>query len=181
MIVGNSLLTARGIPTAGEYDLKTNVAMFILDRLGAGGSFTEIYAMDFDDEFIMMGHDGPGHVSISEDKPKLRGLGLYHGKRGYGLSVEFNVKPGPVTLLACTQLRNGDLRLIAAEGEAVTGPRFEIGNTNSRIRFQKDPAQFINDWCRAAPTHHCALGIGHRAGDIDRVARLLDLEFMDLS
>ena len=69
LIVGNSLLTARGVPASGEGDLKTNIAMLLLDRLGAGGSYTEFYALDFDEEFMLMGHDGPGHVAISDGRP----------------------------------------------------------------------------------------------------------------
>jgi L-arabinose isomerase len=178
LIVGNSLLTARGVPASGEGDLKTCMAMLIMDRLGAGGSYTEFYAMDFVDEFILMGHDGPGHVAISAEKPMLRGLGLFHGKRGYGLSVEFNVKTGPVTILGMTQTAEGRLKLLAAEGESVPGARLEIGNTNSRLRFDLDPAEFMNRWAEEGPTHHVALGVGHQIGKIRKLARLLDLELV---
>ena len=139
LIVGNSLLTARGVPAAGEGDLKTNVAMLLLDRLGAGGSYTEFYALDFDEGFVLMGHDGPGHVAIADGRPVVRALKLYHGKSGAGLSVEFKVRLGPVTILGVTQTADGRLKLIAAEGEAVEGPTFRIGNTNSRIRFALGP------------------------------------------
>ena len=70
-IVGHSLLTARGVPCAGEGDLKTNVAMKIADILGRGGSFTEIVAMDYVNNTMLMGHDGPFHISISDGKPML--------------------------------------------------------------------------------------------------------------
>lgn len=176
LIVGNSLLTARGVPASGEGDLKTCMAMLIMDRLGAGGSYTEFYAMDFVEDFILMGHDGPGHVAISDEKPLLRGLGLFHGKRGYGLSVEFNVKTGPVTILGMTQTAAGRLKLLAAEGQSLPGPRLEIGNTNSRLKFGLDPAEFMNRWSQEGPTHHCALGVGHQVGKIRKLARLLDLE-----
>lgn len=176
LIVGNSLLTARGIPASGEGDLKTCIAMLIMDRLGAGGSYTEFYAMDFDEDFILMGHDGPGHVAISSGRPLLRGLGLFHGKRGYGLSVEFNVRTGPVTILGVTQTAGGRLKLLAAEGESLPGARLEIGNTNSRLRFGLDPAEFMNRWAEEGPTHHCALGVGHQLNKIKKLARLLDLE-----
>ncbi len=126
VIVGNSLLTARGVPASGEGDLKNCVAMLIMDRLGAGGSYTEFYALDLNEDFILMGHDGPGHVAISDGKPVLRGLGLYHGKRGYGISVEFNVKLGPITILGVTQTAEGRLKVLAAEGESLPGPRLEI-------------------------------------------------------
>ena len=180
LILGNSLLTARGIPAAGEGDLKNAVAMKVMDALGAGGSFTEVYAMDFNENFILMGHDGPGHVAISDQKPILRGLGLYHGKAGSGVSVEFGVKTGPVTIFAVTQTRDGRLKALAAEGECIPGPTLKIGNTNSRLRFSLPPAPFMNAWCEQGPTHHCALGVGHRAGTLRKVCRLLDLEFVEV-
>ena len=176
LIVGNSLLTGRGIPAAGEGDLKTCVAMLMMDRMGAGGSYTEFYAMDFVEDFILMGHDGPGHIAISEGKPVLRGLGLYHGKRGYGVSVEFNVKTGPITILGVTQTAEGRLKMLAAEGESLPGPRLEIGNTNSRLRFGLDPAEFMNRWSEEGPTHHCALGVGRQVGKIRKLAQLLEIE-----
>jgi len=177
VIVGNSLLTARGIPTAGEADLKTNLAQLILDRLGAGGSYTEYYALDFDDGFVLMGHDGPGHVAIAQEQPTLRALKLYHGKSGAGLSVEFKVRYGPVTIVACTQTEGGRLKLLVAEGESIEGETFRIGNTNSRLRFALDPAEFLERWCAEGPTHHVALGVGHVAREVRTVASLLGLDY----
>jgi L-arabinose isomerase len=176
LIVGNSLLTARGIPCSGEGDLKTCISMLIMDRLGAGGSFTEFYAMDFVDGIVLMGHDGPGHIAISDRKPRLRGLGLYHGKRGTGISVEFQVRTGPVTILGTTQTAAGRLKFVVAEGQAEAGPTMRIGNTNSRLRFGLPPAEFMDAWCSHGPTHHVALGVGHLRNTIEKVARLLDLE-----
>jgi len=172
LILGNSLLTARGVPASGEGDLKTCLAMLTLDRFGAGGSYTEFYAMDFRDGFVLMGHDGPGHIAISRDKPVLRGLGLYHGKRGYGVSVEFSVKTGPITVLGMTQTVDGSLKLVCAEGESLPGPILKIGNTNSRLRFPLPPAQFVSRWCEQGPTHHCALGIGHRRAELTKFSEL---------
>ncbi|MGA2723578.1 MAG: L-fucose/L-arabinose isomerase family protein [Bryobacteraceae bacterium] len=172
LILGNSLLTARGVPASGEGDLKNCLAMFLLDRLNAGGSFTEFCAMDFDEGFVLMGHDGPGHIAISDGKPVLRGLGLYHGKRGNGVSVEFKVKVGPVTILAVTQTAEGRLKMLAAEGESLPGPILRVGNTNSRLRFSLPPDEFVNAWCAEGPTHHCALGVGHVAGRLGKVSRL---------
>ncbi len=175
LILGNSLLTARGIPASGEGDLKNCLAMMVLDRLGAGGSYTEFYAMDFREQFVLMGHDGPAHLAISDRKPILRSLSLYHGKRGCGVSVEFSVKTGPITLLAFTQTAEGSLKMISAQGESIPGPILKIGNTNSRLRFPLPPAQFVNEWCRQGPAHHCALGIGHRQSAIAKIADLLAL------
>lgn len=178
VIVGNSLLTARGIVTSGEADLKTNLAQTLLDRLGAGGSFTEWYAMDLAEGFTLMGHDGPGHVAIAEKQPVLRNLKLFHGKAGSGLSVEFEVRHGPVTIVGCTQTRDGRLKLIAAEGEAVPGATMRIGNTNSRLVFGPSPAELLERWSAEGPTHHVALGVGHHLEEVRHVARLLDLPFV---
>ncbi|HTQ57308.1 MAG TPA: L-fucose/L-arabinose isomerase family protein [Bryobacteraceae bacterium] len=181
LIAGNTLLTARGIPAAGEGDLKTCLAMLMLDRLGAGGSFTEFYSMDFRENFLLMGHDGPGHIAISDARPVLRGLGLYHGKRGAGVSVEFKVKTGPVTILGLTQTAGGRLKLIAAEGESLPGPILRIGNTNSRLRFRLPPTEFVNRWCAEGPTHHCALGTGHQMDRIGKLARLLNVPLAEVN
>jgi L-arabinose isomerase len=134
--------------------------------------------MDFDEQFLLMGHDGPGHIAISDRRPVLRGLGVYHGKRGYGISVEFKVKTGPITILGMTQTADGRLKLLAAEGESLPGPIMRIGNTNSRLRFKDGPAAFMERWCAEGPTHHVALGIGHQAGKLQKLARLLDLELV---
>ena len=176
LIVGTSLLTARGVPASGEGDLKTNIAMLLLDRLGAGGSYTEFYALDFEEGFVLMGHDGPGHLAIAEGRPVARALKLYHGKSGAGLSIEMKVRLGPVTILGVTQTADGRLKLVAAEGKSISGPTFRIGNTNSRIRFASGPTAFFDAWCEEGPTHHVALGVGHQLSRVRKIADLLGLE-----
>ena len=166
----------RYVPASGEGDLKTNLGMLLLDRLGAGGSYTEFYALDFDEGFVLMGHDGPGHLAIADGRPVARALKLYHGKAGAGLSIEMKVRLGPVTILGLTQTAAGRLKLVAAEGESIPGPTFAIGNTNSRIRFAKGPAAFMDAWCAEGPTHHVALGSGHQLPRIRKVAELMGLE-----
>jgi L-arabinose isomerase len=176
IILGTSLLTARGIPVAGEYEIKNAQAMKIMDSFGAGGSFTEYYAVDYNDDVVLMGHDGPSHIAIAEGKIKVRPLEVYHGKVGRGLSVEMSVKHGPVTLLSVVQTADGKLQLLTAEGESVAGPILEIGNTNSRYRFPTGARNFMNQWNVHGPAHHCAVGVGHIASKLKKLAALLSME-----
>ena len=176
IILGNSLLTANGIPVAGEYEIKNAQAMKIMDLFGAGGSFTEYYAMDLKDDVILMGHDGPGHIAIAEGKTKVRPLGVYHGKVGKGLSVEMQVKNGPVTLLSVAEKKGGGLMLLLAEGESVPGPILQIGNTNSRYKFPLGARKFMNDWNSHGPAHHCAVGVGHISSKIEKLGALLNMD-----
>ncbi|MBM0236063.1 L-fucose/L-arabinose isomerase family protein [Micromonospora sp. ATA32] len=180
MILGASLLTARGIPAAGEYELRTSLAMLIMDRLGAGGSFTELQALNFFDDVVEMGHDGPAHLAISDGKPLLRGLGVYHGKRGWGVSVEFDVKHGPVTAFGVGQTRDGRYTFLASEGTVVAGPLLQIGNTTSRVDFSCHPGEWTDAWSASGVGHHWALGTGHRVAELRAVAELLDVEFREL-
>ncbi len=180
IILGNSLLTARGIPVAGEYEIKNAQAMKILDSFGIGGSFTEYYAIDFKDDVVLMGHDGPGHIAIAEGKTKVKPLEVFHGKVGRGLSVEMSVKHGPVTLLSVVQKAGGALMLLMAEAESVPGQVLEIGNTNSRYKFPIGARNFVNNWNSYGPAHHCAVGVGHIGSKLQKLGQLLDMDVIKI-
>lgn len=176
LIVGNSLLTGAGFPMCGESDLKTCVAMLIMDRLDIGGSFAEFHPIDFQEGFVLVGHDGPHHINIADGKPALRSLLKYHGKPGSGAGVEFKIKEGPITMLSIGLTAQNKFKFVIAEGESVRGPIPPTGNTNTRGFFKPDIRTFLTRWVAEGPTHHFALGIGRHAQTIKKIADALNIE-----
>ena len=177
-IVGNSILNAQGIPMCGEYDIKTCIAMLIMDRLNIGGSFAEFHPFDFAEDFILVGHDGPHHLAIAEGKPVLRSLKKYHGKPGSGASVEFKIKEGPITMLGITQTAENKFKFVIGEGVSKEGPIPPTGNTNTRGFFAPTTKEFVKKWVMEGPTHHYALGVGHHADTIAKIAEILGIEYV---
>jgi L-arabinose isomerase len=180
-IIGSSLLTGQGVPIAGELDVKNCLAMLIVDRLEAGGTFAEIHPADFENDILLVGHDGPHHIAVSEGRPVLRGLSVYHGKRGFGVGVEFQLRVGPITIVSLATTADGRFKFVVAEGESLPGPIPPTGNTNTRCRFAPDVATFLENWSLEGPTHHFALGVGHFAHMIENFARCWGIECVNIT
>lgn len=177
LIVGNSLLVSQGCSLAGESDMRTCLAMYTTSAIGAGGSFAELCCSSIRDDIVLVGHDGPHDIRISDAKPTIRGLGLYHGKKGSGVSVEFSLKAGPITMLGLGMDENNNFTFIVAEGESQKGPIPKSGNTLTRGYFGPNVARFIEEWSNAGNNHHYALSIGHNASVIEKLAKALGIGY----
>lgn len=172
-----SRLAALDIPGVTEGDIKTAMAMKILNLLGGGGMFLEFFSSDFDEDFIMVGHDGPSNVSVASGKPVLQNLTIHHGKTGEGLGIDFNMKEGPCTLLNLTQFgTDKTYKLIYTVGDVIGGDILNIGNPNCRVRVRRPIPEFFNAWCCEGPGHHTALGVGDFSAEIEAFAEKMNFD-----
>ena len=166
-----SRLAAMGKPGVTEGDVKTAMGMKILDLLGGGGMFVEFFAVNFDENQLLLGHDGPSNVNVADGRPRLQHLDVHHGKTGHGLGIDFRMKQGPITLVNVTQFDAGDsFKLIYTVGEVVAGSILNIGNPNCRIRINRPIHEFFDAWCQQGPCHHIALGVGDHSAAIEAFA-----------
>ncbi len=174
-----SRLAAQGIAGVTEGDVKSAMAMKILNLLGGFGIFVEFFAMDFTENFVLMGHDGPANVRMAKGKPRLTYLDVIHGKTGHGLGIDFDMESGPVTLLNLTEHTspsNNRFKLIYSIAEVIPGTVLSIGNPNCRIRLERPFPQFFEIWCQEGPGHHIALGRGDLSAALKSFAEATQFE-----
>ncbi|MBA7670255.1 hypothetical protein ES703_78400 [subsurface metagenome] len=130
--------------------------------------YPQFFFIDFDEDFMLMGHDGPSNINMARGKPRLQHLEVHHGKTGHGLGIDFDMKNGPVTLLNLTQFDAGEtFKLVYSVGEIIPGPILRIGNPNCRVRLQRPIHEFMDAWCRQGPSHHIAIGYGDLSGELE--------------
>ncbi len=175
LIPAFSMLIRDGVACAVEGDIKVAMAMSILKTISGTGQLSEMYSIDFEKDICIIGHSGSGDADISETKPTMKIVPVFHGKTGGGYLTQFYPKLGPVTYLGITQDADGHYKFVVAEGINEPGPIFTFGDTNMRMRFACGAREFCNRWSEAGPTHHMAAASGRHIDTILKVAKIFNI------
>ncbi len=175
LIPAFSMLIKQGVACAVEGDIKVAMAMSILKTISGTGQLSEMYSIDFEKDICIIGHSGSGDADISEKKPAMKIVPVFHGKTGGGYLTQFYPHLGPVTYLGITQDRDGRFKFVVAEGINEPGPIFNFGDTNMRTRFSCGAREFCNKWSEAGPTHHMAAATGRHIDTILKVAKIFNV------
>ena len=174
LIPAFSMLIKQGTACAVEGDIKVAMAMSILKTISGTGQLSEMYSIDFNEDICIIGHSGSGGAAISEKKPTMKIVDVFHGKTGGGYLTQFYPPAGEVTYLGITQDRDGHFKFVVAEGVNEEGPIFTFGDTNMRTRFSCGAREFCNRWSEAGPTHHMAAANGRHIDTILKVAKIFN-------
>jgi L-arabinose isomerase len=176
---GTGYLCAQHIPVATEADVTTLSAMMILQELAGEATFLENYVIDFDEDAIILSHDGHGNPAMATDAKKVRIKPsiYYEGVNGRGAGLEFAYAPGNVTLLSLIPLGDGNWRLIISEGESLPITPRPVAAPQMLFRYKNGTiTEFCDRWLLAGSPHHMALAYGHLAETIEKLGRLLGIE-----
>jgi len=176
LIPAFSMLIKQGTACAVEGDIKVAMAMSILKTISGTGQLSEMYSIDFNEDICIIGHSGSGDADISDKKPTMKIVDVFHGKTGGGYLTQFYPYTGPITFLGITQDKNGVFKFVVAEGINEEGPIFTFGDTNMRMRFECGAREFCNKWSEAGPTHHMAAACGRHIDTILKVAKIFNVE-----
>ena len=175
LIPAFSMLIKQGTACAVEGDMKVAMAMSILKTISGTGQLSEMYSIDFNEDICIIGHSGSGDADISDKKPTMKIVPVFHGKTGGGYLTQFYPYTGPVTYLAITQDKDGHFKFVVAEGVNEEGPILSFGDTNMRTRFTCGAREFVNRWSEAGPTHHMAAATGRHIDTILKVAKIFNI------
>jgi L-arabinose isomerase len=176
-----STLMARGYGYGAEGDALAAAMVFAGHQLVGDAHFTEMYAMDFPSDSILMSHMGEGNWRIARtDEPVRlvkRSLGI--GKLADPPTFVFRYRPGPATIASLVSLGGERFRLVVAEGENLDGqvlPALEM--PYGQFRPDRGVRACMDAWLLAGGTHHMVMNLGHHAEEWRVFCRLTGMEFV---
>jgi L-arabinose isomerase len=173
-----SSLMAAGYGFGAEGDALTAALMSAARVLLGETQFTEMYAMDFASDSILMSHMGEGNWRLARPDRPVRLI-----KRPLGIgglddppTFLFQYAPGPATLATLVAL--GDrFRLVVAEGEILE--RDELPKLEMPYGFFRPVSgvrECMNGWLRLGGPHHQVLNPGHTAAAWEIFGELAGIE-----
>jgi L-arabinose isomerase len=175
-----SSLMAAGFGFGAEGDALSAALMSAGQTMLGDTQFTEMYAMDFPSDSILMSHMGEGNWRLArEDRPVRlikRPLGI--GGLDDPPTFLFQYRPGPATLASLVSLEDGRFRLVVAEGEVLDAaelPALEM--PYGRFRPDSGVRGCMNAWLRLGGPHHQILNPGRRADAWRVFSELAGVEF----
>jgi L-arabinose isomerase len=163
-----SSLMAAGFGYSAEGDPMTAALMSAAQTMLGTTQFTEMYAMDFARDAILMSHMGEGNWALArQDRPVRlikRSLGI--GGLGDPPTFLFQYDPGPCTLASLLALPDGTFRLVVSEGEILdTAELPGLEMPYGFFRPATGVEECANGWLRAGGPHHQVLNPGHVEDD----------------
>jgi L-arabinose isomerase len=176
-----SSLMAKGYGYGAEGDALAATMVHAGHRLVGDAHFTEMYAMDFPTDSILMSHMGEGNWAVARpDRPVRlikRSLGI--GKLDDPPTFLFQIRPGPATLASLVSLGGERFRLVVSEGEILDSqelPALEM--PYGQFRPATGVRRCMNGWLRAGGTHHMVMTLGMHAEQWSVFAELAELELV---
>jgi len=178
-----STLMARGYGYAAEGDVLTACLVYAGHKLIGDAHFTEMYAMDFPSDSVLMSHMGEGNWKIARtDRPVRlikRPLGI--GRLDDPPTFLFQYQPGPATLATLVSLEGSRFRLVVAEGENLDSqelPALEM--PYGQFRPSSGLRRCLNGWLAHGGPHHEVMNLGHHADDWRVFCQLTGMEYVQV-
>ena len=175
-----SSLMAKGYGYGAEGDALAATMVHAGHQLIGDGHFTEMYAMDFPSDSILMSHMGEGNYAVARtDEPVRlikRALGI--GRLDDPPTFLFRIQPGPATLASLVSLGGEAFRMVVAEGEVLDSqvlPALEM--PYGQFRPVTGMRECMNNWLRNGGTHHMVMNLGHHGGEWEVFCELAGIEY----
>jgi L-arabinose isomerase len=182
-LLAASNLMADGYAYAAEGDTLTASLMLAAQTMIGDANFSEMYAMDFDLDSVLVSHMGEGNWKVARaDRPVRlidRELGI--GGLGNPPTTVFSAQPGAATMADLIPLEGEAFRLVVGRGEVLDTP--ELPNVEMPY-FHFRPAsgvrEFMDSWLRLGGTHHFVVNLGDHAESWRLLAEQLDLDYEEI-
>ncbi len=175
-----SSLMAQGYGYGAEGDALAATMVYAGHILIGKGHFTEMYAMDFPSDSILMSHMGEGNWQVARtDEPVRlikRSLGI--GKLADPPTFLFRIHPGPATIASLVSLGGEKFRMVVSEGQVLDSQKLPaLEMPYGQFRPASGVRRCMNEWLRAGGTHHMVMNLGHHAANWEIFCDLAGIEY----